>query len=777
MADTGPGRLARRTGEAIARTRGKRGKPPADFAWWRRALLQPRTVACIAIGAAHALGAGLLIAWTRETYVPVAGRVLDETHLVRQDFSVRDGAATERARDAARQRSPRVYAADEALFESLESSLAQAPATLAEADTLDKVAPEVRERFGLDERMLGALRSAGEDDDRRAAWATAVREFIDTLAGTPMLRGETIQVELQSPSAVIELRLGERAPARIHVSRAINLDGERLREEVSRLARRAGFAAGPLPAVVSRALAEAKPTFVLDEGETLRLAEAEAANVPPVTVDYKAGETLARRGEALTDARRESLVRERQAHARSRPPAEAWASRLGAACAAALATLGAGAYLVLFSPWGRGGERKNDATVARVGGLAALALLATALSCLGAVYNPAQVSVLVAAPTVFLATATAIGLGRRSAFAVAGAQCLLPALALGGSASLALVGMAGAGAAAGALREVRARRSLVSAGLLAGGAMAIAAIGAGLLDRPPKAWLRDLPIDAAWAGAAGLFVAFLALGFLPLIERLFGVATGMTLIELRDPKQPLLRELAQRAPGTYTHSLTVATLAESAAEEIGADGLHAYVGALYHDIGKMHKPDYFVENQAGGFSRHERLSPAMSLLVIVGHVKDGIELAREHGLPRSLHHYIESHHGTTLVEYFYNRAKDRAEDEADGPGPEEFGYRYPGPKPQTREAAILMLCDAVESAARSLAEPNPSRIETLVGALVGMRLTDGQFDECGITMRELHAVERSVVKSLNSIYHARIAYRSTTEAMDGRETRAGAGGA
>ena len=261
--------------------------------------------------------------------------------------------------------------------------------------------------------------------------------------------------------------------------------------------------------------------------------------------------------------------------------------------------------------------------------------------------------------------------------------------------------------------------------------------------------------EALVAVVTAFFAGFVIIGLLSTIERTFGVVTGLTLTELRDPKQPLLRELQRRAPGTWNHSLQVANIAEAAAESIGADGLLTYVGALYHDIGKMNKPEYFVENQTGT-NRHERLSPAMSLLVIVGHVKDGMELAAEYALPRQVRHFIEAHHGTTLMEYFFHAAQRRAgEDEVN-----EADFRYPGPKPQTREAAVLMLCDCVESASRTLSEPTPARIEQLVRDLSHKRLVDGQFDDSALTLRDLRAVEDSVIKSLNAIYHGRISYPS-----------------
>jgi putative nucleotidyltransferase with HDIG domain len=252
----------------------------------------------------------------------------------------------------------------------------------------------------------------------------------------------------------------------------------------------------------------------------------------------------------------------------------------------------------------------------------------------------------------------------------------------------------------------------------------------------------------------------------------------MTLAELRDPSQPVLRQLQQRAPGTYNHSLQVANIAEAAADAIGADSLLLYVGALYHDIGKMNKPEYFVENQADGFNKHSKLRPAMSLLVIVGHVKDGIELAREYGLPRAIQHFIESHHGTTLVEYFYHAAKTQAE-MSDKSAVDEVEFRYPGPKPRTKEAAILMLADAVESATRAMAEPNPSRIENLVRELGRKRLLDDQFDECDLTFRELSLIEDAMIARLCAIHHGRISYPTakTEEPAAGAATPATAPGA
>ena len=261
--------------------------------------------------------------------------------------------------------------------------------------------------------------------------------------------------------------------------------------------------------------------------------------------------------------------------------------------------------------------------------------------------------------------------------------------------------------------------------------------------------------SATWSLLAGFFVS----GVLPAVEQVFGVVTEIKLLEMSDPSHPLLQELVRRAPGTYNHSISVASLAEAAAESIGANGLLVRVGAYFHDIGKMLKPHYFIENvQPGCESKHENLAPAMSTLIIIGHVKDGVDLARQHNLPVQLIDFIEQHHGTTLVEYFYREAARQAEQQPDQGEAEESAFRYPGPKPQTREAGVLMIADAVESASRTLTDPTPKRLETLVHNITMKKLLDRQFDECSLRLTEIRMIEQSLVKSLIGVYHGRIRY-------------------
>jgi len=303
--------------------------------------------------------------------------------------------------------------------------------------------------------------------------------------------------------------------------------------------------------------------------------------------------------------------------------------------------------------------------------------------------------------------------------------------------------------------RIRNRSKLIYVGLWAGAVAMLSQVGANLLHERP--FDLQMVYEAARTGTWTLLAGFLMTGLLPFVERSFGVLTDLSLLEVGDVAHPLLQELVRRAPGTYNHSINVASLAEAAAESIGARGLLVRVGAYFHDIGKMLKPSYFIENQ-GQENRHESLVPAMSTLIIMAHVKEGVELARQYNLPQPIIDLIAEHHGTTLVEYFYKRAAERSQSDPNGGGPDEQTYRYPGPKPSTRESAVMMLADAAESASRTLSEPTPARIASLVHELAQKRLNDGQFDECGLTLEELKTVEKSLVKSLTAVYHGRVKY-------------------
>ncbi len=258
------------------------------------------------------------------------------------------------------------------------------------------------------------------------------------------------------------------------------------------------------------------------------------------------------------------------------------------------------------------------------------------------------------------------------------------------------------------------------------------------------------------AAANGIFSAILAIGILPFVEHIFRITTPIRLLELANPSHPLLRRLQIEAPGTYHHSIMVGNLAEAAAQGIGADTLWVRVGSYYHDIGKIKRPYFFVENQFAQENPHEKLNPSLSTLVITYHVKEGADIAREHGLPDKLIEIIEQHHGTDLVRYFYQKATESLQDERETLIEEDF--RYEGPKPQSKEAVLVMLADSVEAAVRALPKPTPAKIEALIQKIIGERLEDGQFDESNLTLKDLNQIKNGFMKVLAGLYHTRIEY-------------------
>jgi len=253
----------------------------------------------------------------------------------------------------------------------------------------------------------------------------------------------------------------------------------------------------------------------------------------------------------------------------------------------------------------------------------------------------------------------------------------------------------------------------------------------------------------------GIVSSGIVLLLLPLFEYLFQTVTNISLLELADSQRPLLKRLILEAPGTYHHSLVVGNLSETACEAVGANALLARVGAYYHDIGKLQKPHYFSENQDVNDSKHETLSPTMSKLIIMNHVREGVELGKKYNLKPPLIDFIVQHHGNSLVYYFYRRALESLEDDHEV---KEEGFRYPGPKPNTKEAAIVLLADSVEAATRALKDPSPSKVEEIVHKIINNKFIDGQLDECDLTLKDLEKISTVFIRILTGIYHSRVAY-------------------
>jgi len=297
-----------------------------------------------------------------------------------------------------------------------------------------------------------------------------------------------------------------------------------------------------------------------------------------------------------------------------------------------------------------------------------------------------------------------------------------------------------------------------------------------------------------FALSTGISITALVSVLLPILEYIFNITTDISLLELLDLNQPLMKSLMIGAPGTYHHSVIVGSLVEAAAEAVGVNPLLARVSAYYHDIGKIKMPEYFVENQNGTVSKHEKLTPHLSTMTIVSHVKEGVELARHHKVPQSIIDIIQQHHGNSLIAYFYQKARDQHEiQKADisrsrdshrpesGYEPSEAEYRYPGPKPQTRVAALVMMADAVEAASRVLTDPTAARIDALVDRIINHIFLEGQLDECELTLKDISEIKKHFSYILTGILHKRIDYPgfdfgAGTKRMPAKDTERGMGG-
>jgi putative nucleotidyltransferase with HDIG domain len=322
--------------------------------------------------------------------------------------------------------------------------------------------------------------------------------------------------------------------------------------------------------------------------------------------------------------------------------------------------------------------------------------------------------------------------------------------------------------------QVRRRSKLVRAGLGIGLAIWLLSLAFGLIgpislfSASGNDW-RMIGLQSAYAIGNGILTAMLVGGALPILEQVFQVTTDISWLEASDLNHPLLRRMTIEAPGTYHHSLVVANLAESAAEAIGANGTLCRVCSYFHDVGKLVKPEYFTENMNFERNPHDDLAPTMSALIIIAHVKEGVDLALKHKLNHRIIDIIQEHHGTSLVYYFYQRAVQQQEDaraggkimnmrEEDIPEVREESFRYSGPKPQTKESAIVSLADIVESASRSLSKPTPQKVEQLINELIEERIADGQLDECDLTLGDLRIIAKRFRFTLMTMLHSRIAY-------------------
>jgi cyclic-di-AMP phosphodiesterase PgpH len=681
----------------------------------------------------------------------------------RVNFGQESQRATENARQAERSKVPYIFTQDPRPLVDLRASLRYAVVQLATAPTLAEAPADVWQQFQLpraegqpaptpeqDEARFQEFRKVISGKENLDRFDRAIAAAFDPYEQHGLLEKLPTEDEKGNEQFINVLPVHGTEPLnRVQVSDALIGDGGALRQRLQEELRSKGVADRVFAWVFPRLT----PTLKYDKTAT-DLAKDEAANaVATVSDPYKAGSPLVPAGEAIGPGHLRLLHSEYEAFLAQRPLAQRLV-RGGAVLAV---------IFVLFILCGIQMRIRQRGPLARLTHLSVLLLMAVAtvgLACWAS--RDSWRAELV--PLMLFGMTLAIVYRHELAVLLSGVLAWIITLAIGNAAPGLLLLFGTTVAACLNLGRIRSRSKLIYVGLFAGGVAALLDIAMNLIDNQPLGLplMEDAARNGLWAVAAG----FVMTGMLPFIERTFGVLTDLSLLELGDISHPLLQELVRRAPSTYNHSVTVGSIGEAAADSIGARGLLCRVGAYFHDIGKMLKPGYFIENQGSEASRHEALVPAMSTLVIIAHIKDGADLARQHRLPQPIIDMIMQHHGTTLVEYFFDRAHEKAD--SNGGEVDENTFRYPGPKPQTKEAAVLMLADAVESASRTLIDPAPARIESLVRDIAQRRLHNGQFDESGLTLRELRAIERSMIMSLTAIYHGRLKYPEQREPREQR---------
>jgi putative nucleotidyltransferase with HDIG domain len=636
---------------------------------------------------------------------------------------------------------------DPAPVRTLAHQLVELADEVAQAPERDALPESVRSEWSLDQATFNDLSAATSTPEKREDLRRRIARAFEPVIRDGILGPDTLPRNEDAATSV-RVRVANEGPDasilvpidRVKSDRVAKLDGPVAQEFAAAFSSPQSLGQHLFMLVAEKL--SGTPTLSYDEPATLAARKVARDAVKDVYDTYERGDLLVDQGQEIEEEQL-TLLRLEQEKANG---ALSWTARLRRA-ASIIVLVGA-----LFALIGYYVHRHEPAIAESLPQIITLCGLIVGTIGMVRLLAPWDAELI---PVALAAMILAIAYNPNSALMVAFTLCVLTSLTLGTGIESFLVMMGGTAAGVLPLGEMRTRTKSIKVG-------AAAALGYFVLTWATDLWMNQ-PIalvvkDSAWRAGCGLMAGLLLGGLLPFVESAFGMITGISLLELGDITHPLLQELVRRAPGTHNHSVTVGTIAEAAAERIAANALLVRIGAYFHDIGKMLKPHYFVENQAGAANRHANLAPAMSTLIIIGHVKDGVDLGRQHHLPEPIIDLIEQHHGTTLVEYFYREATRRSDGNPDAPSVQESAFRYPGPKPQSKEAGILMVADAVESASRTLSEPTPARIEGLVSELVEKRLDDGQFDECGLTLREIAEIRESLIKSLIGIYHGRVKY-------------------
>ncbi|MCG8403379.1 MAG: HDIG domain-containing protein, partial [Firmicutes bacterium] len=487
-----------------------------------------------------------------------------------------------------------------------------------------------------------------------------------------------------------------------------------------------------------------RPNRFYDPDKTQRLKQEARAEVPPVMVTVKQDERIIGEGEIVTEEHLAKL----DALELTRPTMPV-SSFLGSALLVGLMMV-----VVLFYLYQQNREIYRSAGYLYLLGIIVLGILGVAKAIIAIDIGQwpdfgDQLGFL--APIAAAGMLIAILLDSRLAVLVVAVMSFMLAVMTGGEIKFAVVGLVGGMTGVYGVSKLSQRSDLARAGFYTGAANVAAIFAMGLISGIPLGLL--ITTSLLLGTVNGILSSILTNGAIPYLETAFGITSSVRLLELSNPGNPILRRLQIEAPGTYHHSLLVGNLAEAAANAVGGDALLVRVAAYYHDIGKMKRPYFFIENQMGD-NPHDKIAPTLSTLILTSHVKDGVELAREHKLPQGITDIIEQHHGNSLCSFFYHKAMENNKNE----NVTEEEFRYEGPKPQNKEAAIVMLADAVEAAVRSLQNRTSGRVEGIVRKIIRDKLMDGQLDECDLTLKDLDIIANAFIRVLAGIFHSRIEY-------------------
>jgi putative nucleotidyltransferase with HDIG domain len=649
---------------------------------------------------------------------------------------------TRAVRERARLATPPVFRYVPHQWQGSVDDLLAALAEGADADFWQSL-PEDVDRQGF-MQLLPPLASRSEEIEQGLALLGQGRITLPEDLARPLVSEKTTETIL--------LRDANGGEARVSRSELMPLDAgdERFADALAPAV--AGIPEARADAVRRAFAALLEPNAPLDAESTTEDARAAAAAQPEVTEAVSEGRLLLARGSEVTRQHLDDLAAERRQYEASGPGRLLWAQRLGGLAVLLLVIFGGGAlYARRYRPDLLSGNTHVAAFVSLT-----LATVGLARMCVVWGLSPLYVPVPLLVMVMCLVYDQRFGIGVALFFA------LLVRLACPGADAESFTLLLGGVVTALFTDQIRTRSALIITGLLAGATQFCAVWGLGLISAldgslvPLRFWQSSLMPESVIALVNGVACGFIVSGLLPAIEVVFGITTDIRLLEWSDPNQPLLQRLLLDAPGSYHHSMIVGSLAADAAEAVGANPLLARVSAYFHDAGKLKKPQYFAENlPAGAPNPHDDLSPTMSSLIITAHPKDGADMAEEYGVPRVVRDVILQSHGSSLVKYFWRKAQemDSDRDQAD-----ERSFRYRLPKPDGKEAAIVMICDAVESAARSLDDPSVGQLRNLVHDLTMDRLHDGQLDDSQLTITDLKRLEDCLVRGLTAVFHSRVAY-------------------